>query len=132
MRFILLRGRPLILEELVLRFEGVAKKALWIDALGGVVRAGVDAARCGKLRAQVARVRFVSGDFFLVDLHRGRRAFGAFHFRLGFPNDLERMHVDIAVGTKLGAFAAADAPIFDDDLEIFFAADGADRALRHA
>jgi hypothetical protein len=45
MRFILARGRPLIFEQCVLRFESVAKKALGIDALGGVVRAGINAAR---------------------------------------------------------------------------------------
>src|ERR1700719_4241465 len=42
------------------------------------------------------------------------------------------MHVDVAVRAKLRAFAATDAPILDDDLEVFFAPDGADRALRHA
>ena len=42
------------------------------------------------------------------------------------------MHVDVAVGAKLGAFAAADAPVFDNDLEILLASDRTDRALRHA
>src|SRR5882762_10336864 len=42
------------------------------------------------------------------------------------------MHIDVAVRTKLRAFAAADAPILDDDLEVFLTANGADRALRHA
>ena len=41
------------------------------------------------------------------------------------------MHVNVSVRAKLRAFAAADAPILDDDLEVFFPPDGTDRALRH-
>ena len=42
------------------------------------------------------------------------------------------MHVDVAVGAKLSAFATADAPIFNDDFEVLFPPNGADRALGHA
>src|ERR1700730_609584 len=42
------------------------------------------------------------------------------------------MHVDVAVRAELGAFPATDAPILDDDFEVFLAPNGADRALRHA
>lgn len=42
------------------------------------------------------------------------------------------MHVDIAERAEFRAFAAADAPVFNDDLQVFLTADGSDRALRHA
>src|ERR1051325_10177184 len=42
------------------------------------------------------------------------------------------MHVDVAIWAKLGALAATDAPVFDDDFEILFASDRANRALGHA
>ena len=42
------------------------------------------------------------------------------------------MHVDIAIGAELRALPAADAPVLDDDLEIFFSPDRTHRALRHA
>src|SRR5207248_6317049 len=42
------------------------------------------------------------------------------------------MHVDVSVGAKLGTFSATDAPIFDDDFEIFLSPNGTNRALRHA
>ena len=44
----------------------------------------------------------------------------------------ERMQVDVAVGAVVRAQAAADAPVFDDDLERVAAADRADRAADHA
>src|SRR5207247_2631806 len=44
----------------------------------------------------------------------------------------ERVHVDVAVGTVLGALAAADAPVLDDDLARLAPADRADRAADHA
>src|SRR3954464_9559089 len=42
------------------------------------------------------------------------------------------MHVDVSVGAELRAFAAPDAPVLDDDLEVFLSANGTHRALRHA
>ena len=124
--------RPGLADEFALRRDRVAEKSLPIDALGRVVRTSVDAARGGKLRAKVAGVRFVGGHFLFLNLHLRGRALCAFDLRLHFFHHLERVHVDVAVGAKLGAFAATDAPIFDDDLEIFFATNGTDRALRHA
>ena len=96
------------------------------------MRTGVNTARRGKLRAKVTRIRFVSGHFFLLNLHLWRCALCAFDLGLHFFHHLEWVHVDVAVRAKLGAFAAADAPIFDDDLEVFFSPNRTDRALRHA
>ena len=42
------------------------------------------------------------------------------------------MHVDVPVGTQFGAFAAADTPILDDDLERLLSPDRTDWALSHA
>ena len=42
------------------------------------------------------------------------------------------MHVDVAVGTVVGAQAAADAPVFDDDLQRVAPPDRADRTADHA
>src|SRR5262249_42067236 len=76
-------------------------------AVGGVVRAGVDAARLAvQLAALVARRRLLldhrhhAARLLVLDLLLGR----------------ERVHVDVAVRTVLGALAAADAPVLDDDL----------------
>src|SRR5260370_31651880 len=93
---------------------------------------GVNTARRGKLGAKIAGVRFVSGYFLLLDLHLRRRALFTFDLRFHFLHQLERMHVDVAVGTKLGALAATDAPIFNDDFDIFLTPNRTDRALRHA
>ena len=83
--------------------------------------------------AEIARVRLVTGHFLLFDLDLRRRAcLRRFHFGAHFPNDFERMHVDVPVRAKLGALAATDAPIFNNDLEIFLASDRTNRALRHA
>ena len=46
--------------------------------------------------------------------------------------DLERVHVQVAVGTVARAQAAADAPVLDDDLERVAPADRADRTADHA
>ena len=45
MRLVTARGRPFVVEELVLHFERVAEEALRIDPLRGIVRAGIHAAR---------------------------------------------------------------------------------------
>ena len=116
-----------------MHFERIAEEPLRIDALGGVVRTGINAARDGQLRAEIARVGLVSGRLFLLDLH-GRRnvRVRGFHFGPDFLHDFEWMHVDVPVGAKLGTFPATDAPILDDDLEVLLAPNRADRALRHA
>src|SRR5438105_14166073 len=131
-RLVARRGRPGLADEFALRGDRVPDKSLRINALGGVVRTGVNAARRGKLRAQVAGIRLVSGDLLLLDLHLRRRALLAFDLGLHFFHHFERLHVDVAVGAKLGAFAATDAPVFDNDFEIFLSPDRTDRALRHA
>ena len=84
------------------------QQLLPFHAVGGVVRAGVDAARLGagaEARAQVAGGRLP-------------------HVGLGRPVVLLD-HVDVAVGTILGAQPAADAPVLDDDLARLAAADRA-------
>ncbi len=74
--------------------------------MGRIVRARVNAARLFQVCAEIA------GSCFLPD--HGFFAAGAFRIiNLHF----ERMQVNVAVGTILRAEAAADAPIFDDDLE---------------
>src|SRR5438093_10537829 len=75
MRFVTLLRRPGRVDQLALRNDRVSEKSLRIDPLSRVVRAGVNATRCGKLRAKVASVRFVGGRFFLLDLDLGRYAF---------------------------------------------------------
>src|SRR3954453_10071665 len=42
------------------------------------------------------------------------------------------LKVDVAVGTIVGAHAAADAPVFDDDFQRALAPDGAHRTADHA
>jgi hypothetical protein len=44
-RFIPARRRPFIVKEPVLHFEGVAKEALRVDALRGIMGAGINATR---------------------------------------------------------------------------------------
>src|SRR5262249_15031193 len=61
--------------------------------------------------------------------HRSRRAPWNLR-RAGF--DGERMHVDVAVGALLGAPPAADAPVFDDDLQRVLPPDRAYGADDHA
>ena len=85
------------------------------------------------MRAQIAGVRFVSRRLFLLDLHRRRNIrIARFNLGLHLLDHFERVHVDVPVGAKLGAFSAADAPILDDDFKVLLPADRTDRALRHA
>src|SRR5438128_1427916 len=131
-RFVVLRRRPRALYQFILRQQCIAEKASRLDALGRVVRTGIDATRRGQLRAEIASVRLVSGRFFLLDLDLGWSAFLlGFDLGLYLLDHFQRMHVDVAVRAKLGAFAATDAPVLDDDLEIFLASNRANRALRH-
>src|SRR5205823_4894606 len=46
--------------------------------------------------------------------------------------DADVVHLDGAVRALPGAQLAADAPVFDDDLAVVAAVDGADRAAAHA
>src|SRR2546423_12946500 len=132
---VLVRGGHLLprpADQFALGQNCVAEKSLWINPLCGVMRAGINATWRGQLRAEIASVRFVSRDFLFLHLHLRRRALLAFDLSFHFFHQLERMHVDVAVRTKLGAFAAADTPVFNDDLQILLAPDRTDRALRHA
>src|ERR1700687_4077694 len=89
--------------------------------MGGVVRAGVDATGLPvEADAEVAHGCFLLHD---RDLFAG--------FWVG-PPFLERMHVDIAIRTILGAFAATDAPVLNDDLSRVAPAYRADGAADHA
>src|SRR4030095_12163392 len=93
-----------------------------LDALEGVVRAGVDAGRLVILAAQVAGGGLLPDD------------------RLALPRTVgvltvhhERMQIDVAVRALGGAEPAADDPVLDDGLErVRVATDRADRAAHHA
>ena len=97
------------------------EKLARLDAMRGVVRAGVDAAWFFEVCAEVARSGFLlDGGFFAAGM-------------LGiFGQDLEGMKIDVAVRTVARAKATADAPIFDDDFQRIAAANGADGAANHA
>jgi hypothetical protein len=85
------------------------------------MRTGIDAARFFLIETQIAGGRFSSH---LRNL--SSRIQKIFHLHI------ERMHVDIAVGTVIRTESAADAPVFNDDFKIVTAADGAYRAADHA
>src|SRR5579883_197119 len=93
----------------------------WLYAMGGVMRAGVDAARLLQMGAQIARGRFLfNGSFFASRMIR----------ILG--HDFEGMQVDVAVRTIARAEAAADAPVFNNHFQRIAPANGADWAANHA
>ncbi len=92
-----------------------------LDADGGVVRARVHARRFLELPTQIAGRRLLADDGLL-----------AARLQLVVGGDREGVHVDVPVGTALGAQAAADAPILDEDLERVATADRAHRAADHA
>ena len=87
----------------------------------GIVRTRVNAAGLGMIVAEVAgrSLDAGAGDF-------PARVCGIVEF------DWERMQVDVAVRAVVGAKAAANAPILDDDFERVAAADRPDRASDHA
>ncbi len=121
------------LEKHSLRFNYAAEKPTRIYPLRRVMRAGVNTARCGKLCAEIARVRLVCSRLFLFNLDfRRRTGLRRFHLRSDFFHHFDRMHVDVSIRAKLGAFSAADTPVFDQDFKIFFAPNGTDWALGHA
>src|SRR5712664_3560876 len=101
--------------------EHVCEKGARIDAVCGVVRTGVDAAWFFQVRAEIARRCFLLAC----------RFFSAGSLRI-INHHFERMQIDVAVRTILGAKAAADAPIFDDDFERMSPSNRADRAADHA
>ena len=101
--------------------EHGGEKGARVDAMGGVVRAGVDAAWFLQVRAEIAGRGFLFDDGFLVSWVLG----------IGGEN-LKWMQIDVAVRAIARAEAAADAPVFDDDFERIAAADRADRAADHA
>src|SRR5260370_7624647 len=100
--------------------EEVCKKCAPVDAVRGIVRAGVDAAGFFQVRAKIAR------SSLLLD----RRLLAAGSLRI-VNHHFEWMQIDVAVGTILRAQAAADAPIFDDDFERIAPANRTDRAADH-
>jgi hypothetical protein len=97
------------------------EEGLGVYAVGGVVRAGVDATGFFQMCAEVA------GGCFL--LHCGFLAAGVIGI---FGHYFEWMEIDIAVGAIPGAEAATDAPIFDNDFQGISAPDCADRTTHHA
>src|SRR4051812_17176937 len=56
-RFVTRSRLPGLTDQFALSQNRVAEKFVWIHSLGRVVWTGIDAARSGKLRAQVAGVR---------------------------------------------------------------------------
>ena len=121
------------LEKHRLRVNYAAEEPTRIYPLRRIMRAGINAARRGKLCAEIARVRLVRCALFLFNLdlrrHTGLRRF---HLRPEFFQNFNRMHVDVSIGAKLGAFPTADTPVFDEDFKILFAPNGTDGALGHA
>src|SRR2546421_12035987 len=125
------RGLPALREPIPVAFcpfsfrgdlaEHFGEKCARIDAVRGVVRTGVNAAWFFQVRAEVTR------SSFLLD----RRLLAAGSLRI-VNHHFERMQIDVAVRTILGAEAAADAPILDDDFERIAPANRADRAADHA
>src|SRR5260370_24319536 len=99
----------------------IGEKCPRIDAMRGVVRARVDAARFFQVRAKIARSSFLSDGRFLS---AAPLEIVNHHF--------ERMQIYIAVGTILRAQAAADAPIFDNDFQRIAPSNRTDGAADHA
>src|SRR5713226_4567667 len=87
----------------------------------GVVGTGVDATWFFQVRAEIARSSLLLDGRFLA---AGALRIVNHHF--------ERMQIDVAVGAILGAEAAADAPIFDDDFERIPPSNRTDGAADHA
>ena len=86
-----------------------------------VMRAGIDAAGFGVVMTQVTRCSFY--------VHAGdlpARMSGIVQF------DGKRVKIDIAIRAVVGAQAAANTPVLDDDFEGVTSADGADGASNHA
>jgi len=86
-----------------------------------VMRARVHATGLGMIEAQIARCSF--------DLHTGNPAAG---IRRIVQLHRKWVHIDVPVRAVVGALAAADAPVFDNDLERIAAANRADRTADHA
>src|SRR2546423_6933681 len=107
--------------SLILRREHRPEERERLDAVRGVVRTGVDAARLGVLHAEIA-----AGRLLLRGRNHARRPLRIRHL------DGERVEVEIAVRAVSYAQAAADTPILDDDFHRVAAPDRADRTPDHA
>src|SRR5947208_4191238 len=92
-----------------------------LDAVRGVVRARIHAARLRMFHAQIATGRLLPG----------RRDHPVRLLRIG-DLDLERVQVEVAVRTIPNAEAATDAPVLDDDLHRVAAPDRSHGAANHA
>ena len=101
--------------------EHVGEKCARVNAVRGIVRAGVDAAWFFQVRAEIAR------SSFLLD----HRLLAASSFRI-VNHHFEWVQIDVAVRTILRAEAAADAPILDDDFERITPANRTHGAADHA
>ena len=79
--------------------------------MGRIVRASVDTARLSvEIRTQIAHGSLL--------LHDRDLSLLIVRIRAEFSGG-EGVHVDIAVGAVFGTLAAADTPVFDDDLARF-------------
>ena len=97
--------------------------------MGRIVRAGLDAARLGHLHvslgiAQVARRGLGLGNPLALFRIVGQRLIDLVVLVVHHP--------DVSVRAIVGAQAASDAVVFDDDLLMLAAVDGVDRAADHA
>ena len=101
--------------------DDVGEKLFGIDAMGGVVRASIDATGFFQIGAEIATGGFLfDGGFFAAGV-------------IGIVgHDFEWMKVDVAVRAIARAETAANAPIFDDDFERVASANGADGTTDHA
>src|SRR5688572_10967806 len=108
--------RPLIAGRLQIR-----KERQRLNAVRRIMRARVDTARLGVLDAQIA-----AGGLALRDLQLAGRL-----CRIGHGG-LEGVQRQVAVRAIVGAEAAADAPVLDDDLERVATPNRSDRTADHA
>lgn len=86
--------------------EHSGKERFWIDAMGCIMRAGIDAAWFLQVPAEIAGSRFLLDDRFLA---------ASIFWIIG--EDFKGMKIDVTVGTIASAKAAADTPILDDHFE---------------
>src|SRR5271156_1753263 len=101
--------------------QQIRKKLPRVHAMGRVVRASVNTTRLREIRAKVAGRRFLLHHCFFLPGHS--RHVG---------ENIERVHVDVAVRAILRAQPAADAPILDNHFQRIAPPNGTDRTPHHA
>src|SRR4051812_32907989 len=112
--------RTSALVRVILR-QDLREELVGAHADGSIVRTRVNTTWLGKIMAQVARCSFV----YHVRLLRNPFLVEAGHHR-------KFLQIDVAVRAAFDTRSAANAPIFNDDFQRSFAADGADGTAHHA